>query len=1789
MASLPPSEAQAGKKVANYHAPPTLFPSPADSEGTHVHVLRCLTSTIHLGFHLFPHIVHTLLLEEASPTANGKSSAFVLVADRNIASLFLDAFVAEFNSALDAGWPSSSAESSINDAISTSTHHIRPRLLTYIVPPGEGSKSRETKADLEDWMLSQKLTRDATVIALGGGVIGDLAGFVAATFMRGIKFIQIPTTLLAMVDSSVGGKTAIDTPAGKNLIGAFHQPCFIFIDAALLATLPEREFSNGMAEVIKTAAIWDADDFDKLELNAAQIRNAVMDRPAAGSEGPVQAQGRTLATRTQAQSLLLDVIRGSVGIKAHIVTIDEKETGLRNLVNFGHSIGHAIEAILTPDLLHGECVSIGMVLEAEIARAMPHGLPQVVIGRLTRCLKEYNLPISMEDPRILRITSTQRQEKQLSVERLLDIMRVDKKNSGAQKKIVLLSKVGGTVEERASTVPDSIIRRVLAPSVRVVPIPPQLGGASQQAAPVKTVKLSTPGSKSLSNRALVLAALARGTTTLRNLLHSDDTRVMMAALSDLDAARFEWRDGGRTVVVHGKGGHMVQPKNGKELYLQNAGTAARFMTSVCALVPCSTSAAEQPVVITGNKRMKERPVGPLVDALMSNGVSIQYREKVGCLPLAISSSQNGGLRGGLIQLAASISSQYVSSILLCAPYATHEEVVLELVGGQVISQLYIDMTVAMMRSFGIQVERLAENKYRIPRGHYVAPSAAEGGVYEIESDASSATYPLALAAITGTECLLEGIGSSSLQGDARFAKEVLEPMGCEVVQTANSTRVRGPPRGQLRQIGTVDMEPMTDAFLTASALLAVAGLPVNSSGGETLLSTRITGIANQRVKECNRIQAMMDELHKFGVRTIEHEDGLEIFGVADFEKNLKRDVQVHTYDDHRVAMAFSVLAAVAPGKGTILEEKRCVEKTWPDWWDALAREMGVSVEGVELDAAHTSAASASSSALAALPPLNTLSNHLTPRAYPPGATIFCIGMRGTGKTYLGKFASEALRRPFLDADAIFDERHTLNNFVKTHGWPSFRKIEREILEELIRDKSTNHLISLGGGVVETPENRALLREYAQTRGPVVYIKRDIEEIVAFLRTSGRPPYGESERDVWARRQPWFYECSSCELVNYTIGDVKQATSGSEAASEIASHVPENIVSIRNARTLIDEVRRFSRFITGVDSNRPSANILASKETHMLCLTFPDIRAALPMLEEISVGANVIELRVDLLNPAGIAYTTPAIPPAEYVSCQLAALRSRTTLPIIYTVRTQSQGGMFPDAEEEAYFELIKFGFRAACEYVDVEARWSEQKIAACVVAKGHSHIIASWHDWSGNLRWGDKSTLDKYAELCKFGDVTKIVSKACTLADNLELETFRRTITAQADAKPLIAINMGAVGQMSRILNPVFTPITHPALPFKAAPGQLSFAQIANARTLLGQLEPKRFFLLGTPISHSLSPTLHNTGFAITGLPHTYGLHETSKVDESVRDVIRSADFGGASVTIPHKLAIIPELDSITPHAKMIGAVNTIIPVRSGEHAGASAHLVGDNTDWAAIHAQTVRHLATSSVGEAEGEVDADGLTALVIGAGGSARAAIYAMQQLGARRIWLFNRTPANAVLLAQSLPSEWNVEVAESLVGLQPLPRIIVSNVPADGTTIEQGGAAIFLAREMLAHRKGGVVIDMSYKPSHTPLMELVRRENAKRSSGAASSGQWTGIPGLVILLEQGCTQFELWTGLSAPQVPVMMQSIRSTHGNGTRRVTIQHLQTRLWGARLPLLYSRKWKPKEEENGYPMNRLML
>lgn len=704
------------------------------------------------------------------------------------------------------------------------------------------------------------------------------------------------------------------------------------------------------------------------------------------------------------------------------------------------------------------------------------------------------------------------------------------------------------------------------------------------------------------------------------------------------------------------------------------------------------------------------------------------------------------------------------------------------------------------------------------------------------------------------------------------------------------------------------------------------------------------------------------------------------------------------------------------------------------------------------------------------------------------ASIFLIGMRGSGKTFVGELAATMLSWTCLDADMYFETKYKqgVREFVKEHGWAAFREAELVVLKELMRDNASKHVISLGGGIVEIEEARQMLKEWD---GPVVHVVRDVDQVIQYLSTeSSRPAYGEPVIDVYRRREPWFAECSTHEFVNF----VRQSASKSD---------------LKGAR---NEVLRFFAHITG---QRPSLvpNIFSGRRSYFLSLTYPDLTPALPQMEQLTEGADAIEVRVDLLRPADA--TEPAgsyIPTAAYVARQIAALRRVTTLPLVFTVRTVSQGGAFPDAATDEAFKLLNLALRMGVGYIDIEITLPELYVKKLISQKRHSQFIASWHDWSGKMNWDGPVVGEKYEIAHKIGDIIKIIGKANTIQDNFVLHEFVTKYLDRPNAKPIIAINMGQEGQMSRILNHTFTPTTHPSLPVKAAPGQLSFKQIQIALNLLGILPPLKFFLFGNPILHSMSPVLHNKVFEILGLPHHYEVFQTESLNDELKALINSPDFGGASVTIPYKIEIIPLLSELTPAAEAMGAVNTIIPVP----AASGRKLIGDNTDWLGIRESIISFLPTDPIH-----------AGLIIGAGGTARAAIYALHNLGAKHIYLFNRTKANAVELARTMPYA-PVTVLDAVcewpAGLPP-PNVIVGTVPAQATTLTEGERGLLLTSKLYEHTDGpAVVVDMAYKPVETPLLKLAK----------AAGSNWAMVPGVEVLLEQGFVQFELWTGRRCPR---------------------------------------------------------
>jgi 3-dehydroquinate synthase len=301
-------------------------------------------------------------------------------------------------------------------------HDLLADIIAF--PAGEKYKNRETKAWIEDRMLENNFARDSAVIALGGGVVGDMAGYVAATYTRGLPYVQIPTTLVACVDSSIGGKTAVDTPHGKNLIGSFHQPWRVYIDVETLSTLDEKEIREGLAEVIKYGVISDDSLFSYVENNLDKIFS--YDHQA-----------------------LTHIVRRGCEIKARVVERDERESDLRKILNFGHTIGHAVENLSDYTVSHGQAISIGMVAEGELALEM--GLwKKEEQERLTALLEKAGLRTSLPDGS--------------DIQDIIKTMKLDKKSRTGRIEMVLPETIGGmsrTQDGYAHKMDESFIEKVL--------------------------------------------------------------------------------------------------------------------------------------------------------------------------------------------------------------------------------------------------------------------------------------------------------------------------------------------------------------------------------------------------------------------------------------------------------------------------------------------------------------------------------------------------------------------------------------------------------------------------------------------------------------------------------------------------------------------------------------------------------------------------------------------------------------------------------------------------------------------------------------------------------------------------------------------------------------------------------------------------------------------------------------------------------------------------------------------------------------------------------------------------------------------------------------------------------------------------------------------------------------------------------------------------------------------------------------------------------------------------------
>lgn len=1466
-------------------------------------------------------------------------------------------------------------------------------LVSYRIPSGEQSKCRQVKANIEDFMFDHECHLDSVILALGGGVVGDLAGFVASTYMRGIDYIQIPTSFLSMVDSSIGAKTGINVRNyGKNLLGTFYRPKSVLIDIEFLETLSSRDFANGMAEVIKMALILDEQLFSLIENHLNEIFN-------------------------RNEKILIEIICRSVELKGDVVRKDEKETsGYRSILNFGHSIGHAIEILSHGQLLHGECVSIGIILESELAR--DKGFlrnSNVVLSRIQNLLKSFHLPTTI--PTAMSFTD------------IIHKMSIDKKNKHGKKQIVILTNIGSvkSTPRYTTMIDDQDLIHLLDQQVCL-----QINSI-----PRETRFVNVPGSKSLSNRVLLLSALGQGSCLLKGLLYSIDTQTMLICLKQL-SIQYEFVQN-ENLIIHGVNGFINTDKQLITFYLNNSGTSSRFLTTLCTILPENTR-----VILTGDQRLKQRPIEDLADALTQNSIQIQYLEKQGCLPIEIRS--NGHFQGGSMNINANISSQYITSLLLMAPFA---KIPLELQLNQsksIVSQPYIDMTVQLMKStFNISIDDSQSFVYRIPnRKTYLNPSEIQ-----IEGDASSASYFLGMAAVhPGLTVTILNIGQTSLQGDSQFFR-LLQLMGCQVQQTDTTTTLTGPQQLNAIQY-EIDMNSMTDTFMTLAAVASFA-----------CGTTRIINIENQRLKECNRIEAMVNELNKCGIDAQETSTGLTIQG--NNNQNLTQSASIHCYDDHRIAMSFAIIASRAPF--ITIEDKHCVDKTYPQFWLDLKKTFDFDVIS---------------------PTLRLTNNELTRKR----KILFFIGMPCSGKSTLAKFISKKLNHlTMFDLDEEITkeitEGHSIKQYVQLHGWTQFRQLELQIFKQIHQQAlqfDTDVLISCGGGVVETEEIRKILSQEKF----VIYIHRHLDDILedyAKEHEDNVRPLMDLN-DKFQMRIDFYRSCSNFEFV-----------------------------ILKNDRDWISIENNLVQFVKRILTNETQSTTTTttiSDDSFFICLTFPNLlNVCQDKFLSIIKGCEAIELRVDLLQSIQF----------DFLGQQIAFIRKYSHLPIIFTVRTIQSFGRFPH-DEQQIFQLLDFAIKLQCEFIDLEMNLNQEKIRHWlnqITTTTTSSIIASLHLKLSQFE------IEKTIQQFHFPQI-RIAKVAIDIDNHVSIQDevlplffqFKSQFQQEMNQSKLILIGMGQQAKLTRILNRYLTPVTHPLLHTPAASGQLTVQQIQQARLDLGLIQHKDFYLLGQPIQQSLSPRIHQTAFDYFSLPFQYHLFESNDVS-LVQNLCQQSSFAGASVTIPLKEQLFHLFNAdknnlVSSSAQQIGAINTI-------HKRQDGSFFLDNTDWKAIY-QLINDNISSNT------------SVLLIGAGATARASLYALLQIDfIQNIFIFNpRTPTKADELVQLFANDHHRIQSISTDQIQQLTNIqlIINTLPSaihftlDPKFFENNSSS------------NSFLFDVNYLPRQTQLMKQ------------AQSYQWNFIYAIDMLIQQALQQFQLWTQKHPTTIQQTLHSNLISHFN-------------------------------------------
>ncbi|KAF4635974.1 hypothetical protein G7Y89_g2102 [Cudoniella acicularis] len=775
------------------------------------------------------------------------------------------------------------------------------------------------------------------------------------------------------------------------------------------------------------------------------------------------------------------------------------------------------------------------------------------------------------------------------------------------------------------------------------------------------------------------------------------------------------------------------------------------------------------------------------------------------------------------------------------------------------------------------------------------------------------------------------------------------------------------------------------------------------------------------------------------------------------------------------------------------------------------------------------------------------------RQFPSNASIVLIGSRGAGKRTLGFIGATHLGRRLITEDHYFQETTGISRgeFLRKYGNNEFYRRNVEILKQMLEQHRSGCIIECGMGSLSNQAQRAL-REYSKTN-PVIYVTRASHRIRSLLRLSEEEAARLEAADLSHR------SCSNLEYYNLY-----------DPSCDGTDTPPENGIGNVSSRlkNVKEDFSNFLDFLTGQGLIRNSLESPFSiaalppecrSHTYALSLrlsSIPDLDLA-----ELEAGADAVQLKIDIWSPhlQGI------------MAKQVANIRRKLGVPIIFHMEDYvfADSPMSVVDKEHAYFELLECGLRLGVEYIVVDLRFSSDRVAHLVRCSGPTkiighHLAQEENSWG----WDDESWMIQYQRAKSLGcDMIRFVRATSKARDNDTAREFLAKINAIPGHLPVIAYNLGEHGRPSLISNQIFTPVTHPIMQATVSKAQVRqfLPTAAEAVQSLYQsriLDPLHFYHLGASVFYSLSPAMHTAAYRVCGMENDFQSLEVTSLGDIFR-LCQDSNFGGAAITQPFKVEILSHVAAKSYHAKAIGAINTLLPLRmfpnngpldgsiqsllrqanQRSRAGSIVAYYGDNTDFIGILTCLRRNISPRNV------VQPSKTTAIVIGAGGMARAAVYALIQLGCRKIFMYNRTEAHA----QDVASHFNswaggltsdgkiVHVLRSIHEDWPagyrLPTIIISCVPARSVA-NQAPANFEMPMQWLGSPTGGVVVELAYLPLDTPLLKQIRRVREETKPA------WVIVDGLEVLPEQAIAQFELMTGRKAPKSRMRLEVMQNYH---------------------------------------------